>query len=43
MNIRGFYLLVLVDALGSVIVIGSALAICYSKGKWTLHVDSVMR
>ena len=43
MNIRGVYLHVLGDALGSVIVICSALAIYYGKGKWTLYVDPVMR
>eukprot|EP00112_Aurelia_sp_Birch-Aquarium-sp1_P026357 Seg930.4 transcript_id=Seg930.4/GoldUCD/mRNA.D3Y31 product="Zinc transporter 1" protein_id=Seg930.4/GoldUCD/D3Y31 len=42
MNIRGVYLHVLGDALGSVIVICSALAIYYGKGKWTLYVDPVM-
>ena len=43
MNIRGVYLHVLGDALGSVIVICSALAIYFGKGKWTLYVDPVMR
>ena len=43
MNIRGVYLHVLGDALGSVIVICSALAIYYGSGDWTLYVDPGMR
>ena len=42
LNMRGVYLHVLGDALGSVIVIISALIIKYASGKWTLYVDPVM-
>ena len=43
MNIRGVYLHVLGDALGSVIVVISALAIHFGNGEWTLYVDPAMR
>ena len=43
MNIRGVYLHILGDALGSVIVICSALAIYFGNGAWTLYVDPGMR
>ena len=43
MNIRGVYLHILGDALGSVIVICSALAIHFGSGAWTLYVDPGMR
>ena len=43
MNIKGVYLHVLGDALGSVIVVCSALAIYYGSGSWTLYVDPGMR
>lgn len=39
---RGVYLHVLGDALGSVIVIISALIIKFASGLWTLYVDPVM-
>ena len=39
---RGVYLHVLGDALGSVIVIISALIIKYASGKWTIYVDPGM-
>jgi len=42
MNIRGVYLHILGDALGSVIVICSALAIHFGSGAWTLYVDPGM-
>lgn len=42
LNIRGVYLHVLGDALGSVIVMISALIILYAKGKWTEYVDPSM-
>ena len=42
LNIRGVYLHVLGDALGSVIVMVSALIILYAKGKWTEYVDPSM-
>ena len=42
LNIRGVYLHVLGDALGSVIVIISALIIMYAYGRWTLYVDPAM-
>ncbi|XP_020908742.1 zinc transporter 1 [Exaiptasia diaphana] len=42
LNMRAVYLHVLGDALGSVIVIISALIIMFAKGKWTLYVDPVM-
>ena len=42
LNIRGVYLHVLGDALGSVIVIISALIIMYAQGRWTLYVDPAM-
>jgi len=43
MNMRGVYLHILGDALGSVIVIIAALIIKYVDGEWTLYVDPVMR
>ena len=43
MNMRGVYLHILGDALGSVIVIIAALVIKYFDGKWTFYVDPVMR
>lgn len=42
LNIRGVYLHVLGDALGSVIVMISALIILYARGKWTEYVDPGM-
>ena len=42
LNIRGVYLHVLGDALGSVIVMISALIILYEHGEWTLFVDPSM-
>ena len=42
LNIRGVYLHVLGDALGSVIVIVNALVIYYASGKWTMYIDPVM-
>ena len=39
---RGVYLHVLGDALGSVIVIISALIIKFASGKWTIYVDPAM-
>jgi len=39
---RAVYLHVLGDALGSVIVIVSALIIKFARGEWTLYVDPVM-
>ena len=39
LNMRGVYLHVLGDALGSVIVMISALIIMFTSGKWTLYVD----
>lgn len=42
MNMRGVYLHILGDALGSVIVIVAALIVKYFDGKWTLYVDPVM-
>ncbi|KAK3753497.1 hypothetical protein QZH41_017997 [Actinostola sp. cb2023] len=42
LNMRAVYLHVLGDALGSVIVIISALIIKYASGPWTLYVDPVM-
>ena len=42
LNMRGVYLHVLGDALGSVIVIISALIIKYATGTWTLYVDPAM-
>ena len=39
---RAVYLHVLGDALGSVIVIASALCILYGNGRWTLYVDPAM-
>ena len=42
MNMRAVYLHVLGDALGSVIVIASALCIIYGDGDWTLYVDPAM-
>ncbi len=43
MNIKGVYLHILGDALGSVIVIVSAIAIYFGHGKWTLYIDPAMR
>ena len=43
MNMRGVYLHLLGDALGSVIVIIAALVIKYFDGEWTYYVDPVMR
>ena len=43
MNMRGVYLHILGDALGSVIVIVAALIVKYFDGKWTFYVDPVMR
>ena len=43
MNIKGVYLHVLGDALGSVIVVCSALAIYFGRGTWTLYIDPGMR
>ena len=43
MNMRGVYLHILGDALGSVIVIIAALVIKYFDGDWTFYVDPVMR
>lgn len=42
LNMRGVYLHVLGDALGSVIVIISALIIKFASGKWTIYVDPGM-
>lgn len=42
LNMRGVYLHVLGDALGSVIVIISALIIMYASGHWTNYVDPGM-
>ena len=42
LNMRGVYLHVLGDALGSVIVIISALIIKFASGKWTIYVDPAM-
>lgn len=42
LNMRGVYLHILGDALGSVIVIISALIIKFASGKWTLYVDPGM-
>lgn len=42
MNMRAVYLHVLGDALGSVIVIASALCIIFGEGEWTLYVDPLM-
>ena len=42
LNMRGVYLHVLGDALGSVIVIASALIIKFATGHWTIYVDPVM-
>lgn len=42
LNMRGVYLHVLGDALGSVIVIISALIIKFASGKWTIYVDPSM-
>ncbi|XP_065673504.1 proton-coupled zinc antiporter SLC30A1 isoform X4 [Hydra vulgaris] len=42
LNMRGVYLHVLGDALGSVIVMVSALIIIYVNGKWTNYVDPGM-
>lgn len=42
LNMRAVYLHVLGDALGSVIVIVSALIIMFAEGTWTLYVDPAM-
>lgn len=42
LNMRGVYLHVLGDALGSVIVIISALIIKFASGNWTVYVDPSM-
>lgn len=42
LNMRGVYLHVLGDALGSVIVIISALIIKFASGEWTIYVDPGM-
>ena len=42
LNMRGVYLHVLGDALGSVIVIINALIIKYASGSWTMYIDPVM-
>ena len=42
LNIRGVYLHVMGDALGSVIVIINAIVILFASGKWTLYIDPVM-
>ena len=42
LNMRGVYLHVLGDALGSIIVIISALIIKYASGEWTIYVDPGM-
>jgi len=42
LNINGVYLHILGDALGSVIVMVSALIILLAHGTWTLYVDPVM-
>lgn len=42
LNMRGVYLHVLGDALGSVIVIISAVIIKFASGKWTIYVDPGM-
>ena len=42
LNINGVYLHILGDALGSVIVMISALIILLAHGTWTLYVDPVM-
>ena len=41
-SMRGVYLHTLGDALGSVIVIITALIIKYASGKWTIYVDPGM-
>ena len=43
LNMRGVFLHVLGDALGSVIVIISALVIKYVKGQWVFKVDPALR
>lgn len=42
LNIRGVYLHILGDALGSIIVMISALIIMFAHGQWTLYVDPSM-
>lgn len=42
LNMRGVYLHVLGDALGSVIVIINAIVIHFASGQWTLYIDPVM-
>ena len=42
LNITGVYLHILGDALGSVIVMISALIIIFATGRWTLYVDPAM-
>ena len=44
MNMRGVYLHILGDALGSVIVIIAALLVHFFEGEeWTLYIDPVLR
>lgn len=43
MNMKGVYLHILGDALGSIIVIVAALVVKYFDGKWTDYVDPGMR
>ena len=43
MNMKGVYLHLLGDALGSVIVIICALITHFVKADWTVYVDPVMR
>ena len=43
LNMRGVFLHVLGDALGSVIVVVSALVIWFVEGDWKYYVDPAMR
>lgn len=43
LNMRGVFLHILGDALGSVIVIISALIIWFAEGEWKYYVDPAMR
>ena len=43
MNMKGVFLHVLGDALGSVVVIISSLVIWLADGKWRFYVDPAMR
>jgi zinc transporter 1 len=43
MNMKGVFLHVLGDALGSVVVIVSSLIIMYAEGQWRFYVDPAMR